>query len=430
MKKEAFPVQFKTLFFSMLCMLFLGTFQSSAFQDDAQNFKEYKGRVIDAETRKPLIFADVSVPSTNISTITNKESRFSIKIPNGSSASILTVAFLGYETLSVNLSSLDKKSNTIELNPSVTELDQININAPKDAKALVRMALNSRGEKYIRDRTLMTAFYRETIKKRRKNASLTEAVVKIFKQPYHTTRNDAVELVKSRKNTNYSRLDTIALKLQGGPFSALYSDVVKYPDYIFTEDTFLYYDFSFSPTTEINNRPVYVVDFKQQPNIVTPLYKGKLYIDSESFALISADYELNVENKDEAVKLFLKKKPRKVDVEPMNARYKVDYKITNGKWYYSYSNLQLAFRVKWPKKLFSSTYTLDVEMAVTDWNNNMVAKVNPQNRIRPTIILSDEASGFSDPEFWGEYNIIEPEKSIESAIRKISRQLSRINRGK
>ena len=217
---------------------------------------------------------------------------------------------------------------------------------------------------------------------------------------------------KSRKNTNYSRLDTIALKLQGGPFSALYSDVVKYPDYIFTEDTFLYYDFSFSPTTEINDRNVYVVDFKQQPNIVTPLYKGKLYIDSESFALISADYELNVENKDEAVKLFLRKKPRKVDVEPVTARYKVDYKITNGKWYYSYSNLQLAFRVKWPKKLFSSTYTLDVEMAVTDWNNNMVAKVNPENRIRPSIILSDEASGFSDPEFWGEYNIIEPEKSI------------------
>ncbi len=430
MKKDTFPMHFKTLFVSLLCILFLSTTQTSAFQNSEQNFKEYKGKVIDADTRKPLIFADVSVPSTNISTITNKEGRFSIKIPSGSSASVLTIAFLGYETLSVNLSTLTKKLNTIALNPSVTELDQISINAPKDAQALVRMALNSRGEKYIKDRTLMTAFYRETIKKRKKNASLTEAVVKIFKQPYHTARNDAVELVKSRKNTNYSRLDTIALKLQGGPFSALYSDVVKYPDYIFTEDTFLYYDFSFSPTTEINDRNVYVVDFKQQPNIVTPLYKGKLYIDSESFALISADYELNVENKDEAVKLFLRKKPRKVDVEPVTARYKVDYKITNGKWYYSYSNLQLAFRVKWPKKLFSSTYTLDVEMAVTDWNNNMVAKVNPENRIRPSIILSDEASGFSDPEFWGEYNIIEPEKSIESAIRKISRQLSRIDRSK
>ena len=69
-------------------------------------------------------------------------------------------------------------------------------------------------------------------------------------------------------------------------------------------------------------------------------------------------------------------------------------------------------------------------MAVTDWNNNLVAKINPENRIRPSIILSDEASGFSDPEFWGEYNIIEPEKSIESAIRKISRQLSRIEKSK
>ena len=36
-----------------------------------------------------------------------------------------------------------------------------------------------------------------------------------------------------------------------------------------------------------------------------------------------------------------------------------------------------------------------------------------------------KASGFSDPNFWGAYNIIEPEKSIESAIKKISKQLNK-----
>jgi hypothetical protein len=68
-------------------------------------------------------------------------------------------------------------------------------------------------------------------------------------------------------------------------------------------------------------------------------------------------------------------------------------------------------------------------MAVTDW------EVFPENRIprgrdriKSSIILSDEAQGFSDPDFWGEYNIIEPDKSIESAIRKIQRQLRRTNR--
>jgi hypothetical protein len=33
--------------------------------------------------------------------------------------------------------------------------------------------------------------------------------------------------------------------------------------------------------------------------------------------------------------------------------------------------------------------------------------------------MSDKIPNSVDLEFWGEYNIIEPEKSIESAIKKI-----------
>ena len=420
------PIIAARLLFFMLFLVNMSTI--SAYQNTNQTLIEYKGKIIDSEKRKPLIFADISVPTTNISTISNKEGKFSIKIPERLGISTLSISFLGYETTVVNLSQLEQKINIIVLHPTVTELAQISINAPKDARALVKLALKNRGEKYIKTEATMTAFYRETIKKRKKNASLTEAVVKIYKQPYHTSRRDEIELVKSRKNTNYSRLDTIALKLQGGPFSALFSDIVKYPDYIFTKESFDFYDFSFNTSTEINDRNVYVVNFKQQENSMIPLYKGNLYIDAETFAIISADYELNIENKAEATKLFLKKKPRNVDVETVTAQYKVDYKLSNNKWHYSYSNLQLAFRVKWAKKLFSKTYTLDVEMAVTDWDNNLFEKINSERKIKPSIILSDEASGFSDLKFWGKFNIIEPEKSIESAIRKISKQLTKIDK--
>jgi len=98
----------------------------------------------------------------------------------------------------------------------------------------------------------------------------------------------------------------------------------------------------------------------------------------------------------------------------------------NGKWYYGYSNIQLAFKVKWKNKLFSSNYTLDIEMAITDWEENITEKLKPKHGLKPSVILSDEASGFSDPEFWGKYNIIEPEKSIESAINKIIKQLKKV----
>jgi len=398
-----------------------------AYQDTSQSFNEYKGYVIGNDTRKPLVFADISVVKTNISTITNKEGEFTLKVPKSLSSNSIKISFLGYETKEISQETLKGKNNTIALNVITTQLSQVNINVPKDARTLVKASLENRREKYINDKTLMTAFYRETIKKRNKNASLAEAVVKIYKEPYATSKSDAIELVKSRKNTNYSRLDTLAVKLQGGPFSTLYSDIVKYQDYLFYNEFFEYYNFSFGNSTQINDRQVYVVNFEQQANIVTPLYRGKLYIDAETFALVSANYSLNVENKDEAVKLFLRKKPRMVRVEPEEASYRVDYKSTpDGKWYYSYSNVQLAFRVKWRKKLFSSIYTLNIEMAVTDWTNNFTTSLNKDNRLKPTVILSDEASGFSDPEFWGEYNIIEPEKSIESAIKKISRQLSKI----
>ena len=49
-----------------------------------------------------------------------------------------------------------------------------------------------------------------------------------------------------------------------------------------------------------------------------------------------------------------------------------------------------------------------------------------KDRLKSSVIMSDEASGFSDPEFWGEYNLIEPEKPIETAIKKIQKQLKSI----
>jgi len=395
-------------------------------QQESPAFIKYKGRIIDSHTKKPLAFVDLTIKSANISTISNREGKFSIKVAHTLTDQMISVSFLGYEALEVPIKELKLKNNTLSLYPLHTTLSAININVPKSAEALVKASLNGKSANYYDDPALMTAFYRETIKKRRKNASLTEAVVKIFKQPYRSSKNDKVELVKSRKSTDYSRLDTLAVKLQGGPFNTIYSDIVKYPEYVFNENTFPYYDFSFDASTQMDNRQVYVVKFKQHDNVVSPLYSGKLYIDSETFALVSAVYQLNVKSKYETAKLFIRKKPRQVRVEPIEALYRVDYKTKNGKSYYSYSNIQLAFKVKWRKKLFSNTYTLNIEMAITDWKKNLSAQINPEKRLKPSVILSDEASGFSDPIFWGEYNIIEPEKSIESAIKKIAKQLSKI----
>jgi len=424
MKIPAFFVQRKSM--SVLLIFVIGF--SIAIQ--AQNkYQEYNGIVIDSRTEKPLVFASISINDTNISTITNNDGEFLLKVPNTIKNAKVTVSFLGYHKRVLLLSEFKNKKIRVSLTTSTTVLPGINLSLPSDAKALLKETLRKKGENNLNEDVLMTAFYRETIKKRKKNISLAEAIVNIYKRPYTSLKKDYITLYKARKSTDYTKLDTLTLKLQGGPFNALYIDLMKYPEYMFTDDVINLYTFSFEPSTTINEKPVYVIKFRQRNEVTEPLYYGKLFIDSKTLALTSAVYSLNVENKELTSKLFVKKKPKDVFVYPTLASYRVDYREKNGKWYYGYSNVQLTFKIKRKRKLFNSIYSLTSEMAVTDWKMNTTKeKVKFKERLRTSIIISDEASGFSDPEFWGAYNVIEPEKSIESAINKIKRQLKKINK--
>jgi hypothetical protein len=415
----------KKLIVLITCLLFIVGSNKISAQDTA-SFKEITGKIIDSNNKKPLIFADIVVDNHNISTVTNSDGEFLFKIPVDLLGGSIIISHLGYEKKEIKISSITNNDN-ITLSPAITTLDEVNITiSSKDAKTLVIETLERKSSLYNDENTLMTAFYRETIKKRKKNASLSEAVVKIHKQPYSTYKKDHIELVKARKNTDYSKLDTLALKLQGGPFSNIYTDIIKYPEYIFSEDNIDSYEFDFDNSTRINEKLIYVVNFKQKENITEPLYYGKLYIEAETKALTNAVYSLNVSNRALSSQMYVRKKPRKVDVYPTQATYRVNYRIKDGKWHYAYSNISLTFKVNWKGKLFNNTYTLSSEMAITDWEirNTKIADVRSQ-LLRPSTILTDKASGFSDPRFWGAYNIIEPEKSIQSAIKKIQKQLER-----
>jgi hypothetical protein len=412
----------RTVFFRAICILFINC--SLAYAQDA-SFREISGTIIDQKSKDKLVFADLVVNGSNISTVSNTDGQFTLKVPNDLLGGTITITHLGYQKLELKISEISNNEK-IFLNPSTVLLDEVKITSkfPK-ARDLVIETLGKRSTLYNDNNVLMTAFYRETIRNRRKNASLSEAVVQIHKQPYKNSRNDDIELIKARKKTHYSRLDTLALKLQGGPFSNLYIDIVKYPEYIFDLENIDYYDFSFDKSTQIDNSPVYVVNFKQKQGIETPLYFGKLYIDAENLALKSAVYSLNVENKQLASSMYVRKKPKKADVYPTEATYRVNYRTQNGKWQYAYSNILLTFKVNWQGKLFNSVYTLNSEMAVTDWKVMDSKLVKDKRLLLPNTILTEQVSGFSDPQFWGEYNIIEPDKSIETAIEKIKKQLER-----
>lgn len=419
------------LFLFLICLTCIPNASIHAYSAnpsiDQQNYKEYKGLVVDNISNTKLEAATITLKGTNISTVTNGEGKFSIKVPSENTENWLVVSYLGYKTKEVELSSFKNDELKIGLEPTVTQLNEINI-GPRDARALIRAVLEKKGENYIDDKTIMTAFYRETIKKRRTYVSLSEAVIDVYKDSYVSGKSDAIKLYKARKSADYKKLDTLTVKLQGGPSSTLYIDVMKNSEMLFTPELLDVYDFSFGNSTRINEKYVLVIDFKQKSGITEPFYYGQLYIDAETLAMTKAVFQLNMENEEEVSKMFVRKKPSKAEVTMNEAAYTIHYRQKDGKWYYGYGKIDLAVKVNWKKKWFNSLYKLNVEMAITDWRKNSNNEIlKPKEKLKSSVVLSDAASGFSDPQFWGQYNVIEPEKSIESAIKKIQKQLQKVN---
>ncbi len=386
---------------------------------------EYQGKVCDNKTGDGLAFATIAIEGTNIATVTNSEGYFTLKVPTQSGIENLNVSYIGYKQKKLAIKDLNAKKNLIELDLQEVSLNEVDV-FPTDPHQLINEVLSKKNQNYTQDENLMTAFYRETIQKRKKYASLSEAVVEVYKQAYNSNREDAVRLLKSRKSADYKKLDTVLFKLQGGPYNTLMLDIMKDPYMILSLDMIDMYDFKMESFTKEDEKILYVISFKQKAFVEDPLFYGKLYIDSESLAIVSASYNINTENKQKSSELFIKKKPFRADVYPTKANYLIKYKEKDGKWLYNYSRGEVSFKVDWHKKLFNTTYSTCSEMAVTDWKKTETKTFKASDKIKPNVIMRDTDTGFADTEFWGDYNVIEPEKSIESAIKKIQKQLSDI----
>jgi len=405
----------------MMVLLLFFSGKEQVWSQETDSFKEFKGVVVNSRTKKSLEFATLSVSNSNISSVSNLEGEFSLKVPLDKLGENVVISYLGYKKLSMPLSQMQETGNTIELTESFEKLPDVNI-GNIDAKVVVRKAMENRANNTLKEPLVVKAFYRESIKKRRTYASLSEAVVDIYRSPIAAQSKDYIVLERARKSTDYRKIDTLVIKLQGGPYNNIGMDLVRNRELFFTSDMFEIYRFRYDKMVNMNNRNVYVIDFEQRGSIVEPFYKGKLYIDSDSFALVKTVFSLNLENLDKAKKFFVKKKPINADVIPLDTKYIVDYREQNGKWHFNYSRIELSFKVKWDKKLFNSIYNIFIEMAVTDWKvNEDKTVIRSRDRMRRSVILNDQASGFSDPDFWGERNVIEPDKSIDNAIRKIQR---------
>lgn len=386
------------------------------------DYGSIKGVVIDKTTNQSLPFATIIIDNSNIATISNSEGVFSLKFPDNVKDNSLFISFIGYEKFETKLSNLDKENNKIYLSPISINLSEVPV-FPSDARQLMSSVLQRQKINYEPEDKTYRAFYRESIRKNRRYVSLTEAVINANTPGYSSFKNDKVSLIIGRKSTNYEKLDTLTFKLQGGPLSALMLDVLRSPYLIFDEKELNDYDFRISSIEREDEKLIYVIGFKPKQKDSNNLMSGYYFVDMATLAVLSVDFEMDVSDKNEAARLFIKKKPLMAKVYPTSATYKVNYKNINDVWTLSYVKANVNFKINWKRKLFNSNYYTTIEMVVTDKIINEPITSKTSDKLKMNVIMEEAVDGFLDDNFWGDYNIIEPDQPIEEAIKRIQKAI-------
>jgi len=386
------------------------------------DYLEFKGQVSDAKSGKPIAEVHLSVENTHITSLANTNGEFTLKVPVEHKNAVLRFFKINYEPKSMQLAFFNEDFTEVTLMPTSlnTELlDEVELYRASDPRNIVKKAL----EKRTPSSEKLMAFYREKIDRGRRNVMLGEAVMQIDKGRSVQGKKGEMAIYKSRKITDYKRLDTLAVKLRGGPYTALHLDVVSFPEFLFYPFEILdAYNFSFDDPTTIDNRYIYVIRFEQLDKS-KPWYHGTMYIDAKSRSLVKINHSLNVDNRKAAARMLVVKKPKRAKVTPIEVNYQAEYIEKDGQWYFNYGQFFIDLRVNWKGKLFNSRYAVLTEMVITDRSDTSFFPEESLTRIGPNIVMSDDISGFEDPEFWGANNTIHPNKKLQDVLQAIQEKI-------
>lgn len=373
------------------------------------------GVVIDQKTGEPL--RQVSVSVGRVAVVTNEDGDFTLKLSE--MPSTVHVSHVGYKSQRVSLKDGQTVGLRIRLVPASIQLREIVVRN-QNARELVDIAIDKIPENYSKSPELLKAFYRETAMKRKHYIYVAEGVEDMYKTPYNrSTVRDRVSIVKGRRLLSQKQGDTLGIKVQGGPVQAVLMDLVKNRDFLLNKEDLDCYDFSLGVPEYINDREQYVV--LMEPQVVTTyaLYHGKLYIDAERLAFTRIELDLDMRDKDKATQTMLVKKPFGVRFKPRELSCVVDYRYEDGVSRISYLRNTFRFNCDWKRRLFSTSFTATCEMAVTDRQTENVKPIANRSSFDSRDSYYDKVEYFLDPEYWSNYNIIEPSESLDKAIKRL-----------
>jgi len=390
---------------------------SSVREIDTVKFIPLSGQVLDKKHNEPVPYVYVYILNKNIGTITNNAGDFIIKIPIENANDSIFFSCIGYNKVVKKVNDLMPGQNLIFLEENYIQIKAVTIKYI-DPKTIIKSSFEKINHNYSRIPLMLTAFYRETIKQNHDYVALSEAILRLYKAPYNHYAGDQVMIYKGRKSPFVKQMDTVRFKFQGGIYTCLLLDIAKNPSNFMADEFIDYYDYNLEDIINIQERVTYVIAFDQRENIHYPLYKGKIYIDRESLAIVRVEFMLSPKGIDYAAALLVQKSPSGVKVKPVSSTYIVNYVARNNIWALNYIREEVKFKVHKKFNFYNTLFDLTAEMVITQTDSTNVQRFKTSETVRSKDIFVEKVGKYDDS-FWGGFNFIKPDLSLEEALDEI-----------
>lgn len=366
-------------------------------------------KVVDKETKEPLVFASVGITERAIGVISNLQGEFDFHFPEQYRNDVLVISMLGYKSFEAPVWTLLDKNNVIEMEKTVLMLQEVVVKDSLTGGEVLRIALDRVEQNYPANPYMMDGFYRDIKKVGGTYISLLEAATKIYDEDYRSPRNkfklrERVALMEVRRSIGYGNKFTAYFEQDNLLEELLLQNSIKYRQ--FPEEQTFFDSLRRDKDSYYNGHDVYVLTHRTDYNL-------KIFVDKTNFGIIHLEFESN------ATADVTKR--RGLISRFVYLKRTVDFRSYKGKLYLNY--ISLDSKINW-YDLATNELKFETELL----QNLLINEIQSETteRIGTTEKMRSYGLQFQDlpynKSFWDNYNVIKEsplDKKVVTDLEKL-----------
>lgn len=347
------------------------------------------GKLIDAKTQEPIVFASIRIKDRALGIISNTDGSFKIPLRYKEYGDIIEISSMGYQTKEILIQDFSVyELNDVRLQPATLELEEAIVTAEKKKKLtatqIVRRAIRSIPENYPVEPFSTVGYYRDYQLDSLQYVNLNEAILEVFDEGFDTTDSvtTKVKIFDYLENTDFKR-DTLALqsynyqfkegrKVIDKAFLASYGgneftilrvhDALrnyKIHSYSFVHrlksDLLSEHKFKKESDTYLDDEPLYTVKF--QKLLLDYSAYGTMYISKRNFAIHKMEYTVYDRTKKLPNGMINKHKTNNQLIFEIITEYRPE----NDRMHLNYISFHNTFQIWDPPKFLLEAVTVNLE---------------------------------------------------------------------